>query len=97
MVGYGLATASDTAMYKRSLDINVNLVLGPGAAGLWRGDDVLRPAQLQEAVPAGQEIGPMRGTDTGFVPGIGHMGSSRKTWIVLWVGKESSRNFLSCP
>lgn len=28
MVGYGLATGSDTAMYQRSLDINVNLIWG---------------------------------------------------------------------
>jgi hypothetical protein len=28
MVGYGLATGSDAAMYKRSLDINVNLIWG---------------------------------------------------------------------
>jgi hypothetical protein len=28
MVGYGLATVSDAAMYKRSLDINVNLIWG---------------------------------------------------------------------
>ena len=28
MVGFGLATGSDAAMYQRSLDINVNLVWG---------------------------------------------------------------------
>ena len=28
MVGFGLATGSDTAMYQRSLDINVNLIWG---------------------------------------------------------------------
>ncbi len=28
MVGFGLATGSDAAMYQRSLDINVNLIWG---------------------------------------------------------------------